>query len=138
MSVEENAALGRAFFEAQDRLRGGPDPDLCLASYQAHIGSHPPMTLTQHQEFAKAFYTGFPDLSHTIEETVAGRERVAVRFTLRGTHQGDFLGTPATRQSFVVGAMAIFRIAGGKIAEIAEVHGQFDQFGMMRQLGVIP
>jgi predicted ester cyclase len=134
MSVGVNKEIGRRFFEAQDRLRGGPDRDLCAPSYVAYIGSNPPMSLADHEGFAKAFYAGFPDLRHAVEETVADEETVAVRFTLRGTHRGDFMGIPPTQKLFEAGAIAILRIAGGKVAE---VRAQFDQLGMMQQLGLI-
>lgn len=127
--------LGRRFFEAQDRMRGGPDPDLCAPDYAATIGSNPTMTLADHQGFAKAFYGGFPDLQHAVEETIAKDGRVVVRFTLRGTHTGTFMGIPPTQKTFAAGAIAIFRVENGRISELL---GQFDQLGMMRQLGVIP
>lgn len=135
MSVDTNKELGRRFFEAQDRMRGGPDPSLCAPNYSAHIGSNPPMTLAHHEGFAKAFYAGFPDLQHTVDETIADDRKVVVRFTLRGTHQADFMGIPPTGKSFEAGAVAIFHIDKDKIVEL---RGQFDQMGMMRQLGVIP
>jgi predicted ester cyclase len=34
-----------------------------------------------------------------------------------------------------VGAIVIFHVVNGKVAEL---RGQFDQMGMMQQLGVIP
>jgi predicted ester cyclase len=37
------------------------------------------------------FYAAFTGLHHVIEETVADQEKVAVRFTLHGTHTGDFM-----------------------------------------------
>jgi predicted ester cyclase len=57
-----------------------------------------------------------------------------VRFRLGGTHEGEFMGIPSTRKAFEIGAIALFRAVDGKIVE---VRGQFDQLGMMRQLGVI-
>jgi hypothetical protein len=135
MSAETNREIGRKFFEAQDRLRGGPDPDLCAPNYVARLGSVPPMTFADHQGFAKVFYAGFPDLSHTIDAIVAADDAVVVRFRLLGTHRGDFMGIPPTQKAIEVGAIAIFSITGGRITE---AHGQFDQLGMMRQLGVIP
>ena len=93
------------------------------------------MTLADHQQFATAFYRAFPDLLHTVHETVAGDGKAVVRFTLHGTHKNDFMGIPATGKEVQVGAIAIFTIADGKITEL---HGQFDQLGMMRQLGVVP
>ena len=135
MSAETNGEIGRRFFEVQDRLRGGPDPDLCAPNYVARLGSNPPMTFADHQGFARAFYAGFPDLVHAIEDIVSTDSTAVVQFTLRGTHRGDFMGIPPTQKAIEVGAIAIFKITGGKITEI---RGQFDQLGMMRQLGVIP
>jgi hypothetical protein len=117
VSIETNHTLGRRFFEAQDRLRGGPDPALCAPGYIARLGSNPPMTLADHQGFASAFYAGFPD------------------FRLKGTHTGAFMGIPATGKPIDIGAIAIFRVDNGRVAG---ADGQFDQLGMMRQLGVVP
>jgi hypothetical protein len=135
MSTATNEAVGRGFFEAQDRLRGGPDPDLCTADYVARLASMPPMTFADHQGFATAFYGGFPDLEHAVEATFADGDKVAVRFRLRGTHRGEFFGIPATQKTIDVGAIAIVTVREGKVAEIV---GEFDQLGMMRQLGVVP
>ena len=135
MSIEANRALGRGFFEAQDRLRGGPDAELCTPDYKAHIGSLPPMTFADHQAFSAAFYAGFPDLQHSIEETFADESHAVVRFTLRGTHKQEFMGMPATNKTFAAGAIAIFHIVDGRIAGL---RGQFDQLGMLKQLGAIP
>ena len=135
MSIEANHALGRRFFEAQDRLRGGPDPELCGPNYRAQIGSLPPMTFADHQAFSAAFYAGFPDLQHAIEETVADDSHAVVRFALRGTQTREFMGIPATNKTFEAGAIAIFRVVDDRIVEL---RGQFDQLGMLKQLGAIP
>ena len=60
---------------------------------------------------------------------------MSVRFTLRGTHSGDFMGIPPTHKAIEVGGIAILRVVGGKVTER---RGQFDQMGLMRQLGVVP
>jgi predicted ester cyclase len=60
------------------------------------------MTLAGHQQFAQAFYAGFPDVRHVIEDTVADADTVAVRFTLHGTHRGDFMGIPPTGKTIAV------------------------------------
>jgi predicted ester cyclase len=57
------------------------------------------------------------------------------RITLRGTHQGEFMGIPPTGRQVTFTGIHISRVAGGKIAE---EWGQFDALGMMQQLGVIP
>ena len=107
---------------------------MCADGYMAHIGGNPPMTFADHEQFAKAFYTAFPDLNHTLEEAIADDDNVAFRFTLRGTHRADFMGIPPTNRPFEAWGVGIFRVVDGKVAE---VHGVFDQFAMMKQLGVV-
>jgi predicted ester cyclase len=60
---------------------------------------------------------------------------VAVRFTTRGVHKGDFMGLPATGKSITITGIEIFHIENGKIAEI---WGEANLFGLMQQLGIIP
>src|SRR5690349_23125645 len=40
--------------------------------------------------------SGFPDIQWTADEVIAESDRVAVRFTMQGTHRGPFLGVPAS------------------------------------------
>jgi steroid delta-isomerase-like uncharacterized protein len=77
----------------------------------------------------------FPDAAVTVEDQVSEGDKVVSRLAITGTHQGEFMGIPATGKSFSIGAIAIFRIEDGKIAER---WGETDNIGMMQQLGVIP
>ena len=135
MSNQEIKSLGQRFFKEQDRLRGGPADELCASNYTAHIGGNPPLNLAGHKQFARMFYGAFPDLNHSVDDTVAEGDKVVVRFTIRGTHTGSFMGIPATGKSITVGAVVVFHVVNGKVAEL---RAQFDQMGMMQQLGVIP
>lgn len=90
-------------------------------------------------EGVKAFSTGlraaFPDLSLTAEQIVAKGDRVAIPWTLSGTHQGEFLGVPATGNTISTPGIDIYRIEDGKIAEIWTVG---DELGLLIQLGAFP
>ncbi len=134
MSAEQTKTIARSFFEAQDRLRGGPAPEQCAPTYTARIAGNPPLDLAGHQQFAAMFYGAFPDLYHTIDDVVGESDRAAVRFTLRGTQTGDFMGLPATGEPVVISAIAILRIVDGKVTEL---HGEFDQLGLLQQLGAV-
>jgi predicted ester cyclase len=57
------------------------------------------------------------------------------RWTLRGTHLGEFMGIPATSKAVTVTGIQVERISGGKITEHWR---QSDDLGLMQQLGVIP
>jgi steroid delta-isomerase-like uncharacterized protein len=83
--------------------------------------------------------SGFPDIQWVLEETIveedplgAGDIRIAARFTMRGTHQGNFLGAPPTGKSIEVQAVNFYRVSNGKIVE---ERGQPDLLGLMQQIG---
>jgi predicted ester cyclase len=57
------------------------------------------------------------------------------RWTGRGTHSGELMGVPPTGKQVTVTGIDIYRVAGGKLVER---WGEFDQMGMMQQLGVVP
>ena len=78
---------------------------------------------------------GFPDIQWTIEDMVTENNKVAVRFTIRGTHKGVFFGVPATEKSIVVQAMNFYRLADN---QIIEEFGQPDMLGLLTQIGAVP
>jgi hypothetical protein len=132
--LAEHRALARSFFAEQDRLRGGPAPALCSASYRAHLGSAPEKSRDEHEGFARGFYAGFPDLHHEIEHVIAEDDAVVVRFVLHGTHSGSFFGIPPTGRRVAIPAHVILRVTQGKVSEL---FGVFDEAGMLRQLGIL-
>lgn len=132
---DANPQLAHDFFAAQDRLHGGPDPGLCTSDYQAWLGGAPPITRDGHEAFARAFYAGCPDIHHTIDDVFAAGDRLAVRFTLRGTHSGALFGIPPSGRHLTIVANVLMRVRDGRVAEL---HGIFDEAGMLRQIGVLP
>lgn len=82
----------------------------------------------------RQFLEAFPDLRATVEDAVTQEDTVAMRVTLRGTHEGDFMGIAPTNQSFEVQNMVFTRIEDGKIAERWL---QPDTLGMLTQLGIV-
>ena len=85
--------------------------------------------------FCTALRTAFPDWHSTPEELVAEGDRVAERWTGRGTHRGDFQGIPPTRRRVAVPGVVFYRIEGDKITEF---RGSFDMLSMLQQLGASP
>jgi steroid delta-isomerase-like uncharacterized protein len=132
---QADQTVAESFFLRQDELKGPLPTELLSSGYRAEIAGFPPMDAVGHAAFAQAFYAGFPDIRHTIDESQPTPGGAIVRFTLRGTHTGAFLGIPATQRTIEVTAMALMTLVDGKITN---VRGIFDQLGLMRQLGVIP
>ena len=58
-----------------------------------------------------------------------------MRWTAKATHTGEFFGAAPTGKTAIVTGSDIFRIEGGKLAELWQ---EWDQLGMMQQLGIVP
>jgi steroid delta-isomerase-like uncharacterized protein len=70
----------------------------------------------------------FPDMSFTIDDLFAADDRVAVRWTMTGTHEGELYGVPGTGTVVELEAIEINRFEDGKLAE---TWTQSDQLGLM-------
>jgi steroid delta-isomerase-like uncharacterized protein len=88
-----------------------------------------------YQEIIAMMRAGFPDVQWTLEELIVEGDRVAARFTMRGTHLGSFLGVPPSGKTIEVKAVNFYRFADG---QIVEEHGQPDLLGLLQQIGAVP
>jgi steroid delta-isomerase-like uncharacterized protein len=77
---------------------------------------------------------GFPDIQWTLEEIIAEDDKIAARFTMRGTHHGPFLGVEPTGKSITVRAVNFYRLADGKFVE---ERGQPDLLSLLQQIGAV-
>ena len=78
---------------------------------------------------------GLPDLHLTIEDLIAEGDKVVMRASVTGTHQGEYMGVQPTGRSIKYNEIFIWRFVGGRIAEM---WGVVDIFSQLKQLGVIP
>jgi len=78
---------------------------------------------------------GLPDLHLTIEDLIAEGDKVVMRASVTGTHQGEYMGLQPTGKSIKYNEIFIWRLAGGRITEM---WGVVDIFSQMKQLGAIP
>jgi predicted ester cyclase len=70
-----------------------------------------------------------------VDDLFGEDDRVVARFTVKATHQGHFLGVPATGKKVKWTGQPIYRLAGGKIVEEWFLE---DTFGLLQKLGAIP
>jgi predicted ester cyclase len=138
MTEAHNAATCRRWFD-EGCSQGNVDlaDELYSAEYVTHaLGPQFAPTLDGLKMFIRALRQGLPDLRCPMEEVVAEGERVAGRFSLRGTHTGALLGIPATGRQVNAGVMVIARF--DERGKWVEDWASWDQLGMLQQLGVIP
>ena len=90
-----------------------------------------PVGLADFRALNIAQLAAFPDWQTTIEDLIAEGDKVVVRITQRGTHQGTFFGLAATGKQVSVTGVAIFRLRYGQIVEEWLIT---DQLGARQQL----
>jgi steroid delta-isomerase-like uncharacterized protein len=88
------------------------------------------------KEFFRMYIGAFPDLHFDAEDILTAGDKVVGRVRITGTHQGEFMGMPATGKSIDVQAIDIIRFGDDGLAR--EHWGVFDAMAMMQQLGVVP
>jgi steroid delta-isomerase-like uncharacterized protein len=59
----------------------------------------------------------FPDITFTILETIAESDKAATAFIVKGTHEKEFRGIPATHKKFETVGVIIFHFRNNKIKE---------------------
>lgn len=76
----------------------------------------------------------FPDATFEIEDVVAAGEKVAVRWTMEGTHEGPLFGVDPTGRRVELDAIEIDRFESGTLVE---TWTQSDQLGLVEQVGAL-
>lgn len=88
------------------------------------------------REFIEEVRTGFSDFHMDVEFMVAEDDMITVGFTTSGTHDGEFMGIPATNvDPGETPGIMVHRIEDGKIVE---GWATWDALGMMQSLGLVP
>jgi steroid delta-isomerase-like uncharacterized protein len=136
VTTTENKAIAHRF--AQVWAAGGLHIVDELAAPDITVTYPMPPEPIRGAEAFKAFLAGviagLPDATVTVDESIAEDDKVACRWTMRGTHTGPFFGFPATNKVIQISGFTFYRIAGGKVIEET---GMGNSLSLMQQLGAI-
>ena len=137
LSSEQNKALIRRFY---DEVFNNKNLAALGDFLDPHIIEHSlppglPAGIEGSRHFIGMYLAAFPDLQLTSEDIIAEGDRVVSRFTMHGTHRGEFMGLPHTGKQVTVTGIQILHVVSGKIAENWL---NMDALGMLQQLGVAP
>jgi steroid delta-isomerase-like uncharacterized protein len=86
-------------------------------------------------EMVKAYRSALAGLNVTIEHQFTEGDYVATRCTIRGRHDGELMGAPATGREVAFTGLTISRCRDGKIEEEWEL---VDSVSLLRQIGALP
>lgn len=131
---EQNKALQRRYVEELNRGNAAFVEDYLHPDYVYHG----PMGDLDKEQFAQshaAVMAAFPDLQLTIESQVAEDDKVVMRWTGRGRHEGEFQGVAATGKEVTITGITISRLEGDREVEAWE---ELNMLGLMQQLGLTP
>ena len=86
------------------------------------------------QQRARFLFRSF-DPHWTIDDVVAGRDMVVLRWHFTGRHLGDYLAMPATGRTCVIRGIDMYRLRNGRMCEHWNV---VDNLGFAQQVGLVP
>jgi predicted ester cyclase len=119
MSAQENEALVRRYFE-EGWVKGNlaAVEDFMVPNYiehqipDVHLASRDSL-----KQLLATYYKAFPDMKSVLHDIFAQGDRVAFRWSVSGTHLGDWVGIPPTGNHITASGITIYRITGGKAVE---------------------
>lgn len=136
MSASDNQSLVRDMFERAINQRDDAVFDELIANgyvnYDMPMPEPGPAGL---RALMGGFFAAFPDMRIVIEQTMGDGDLVCTRGYFEGTHDGEFMGVPATGNKVNVKYIDIWRFSDGKATENWV---RLDMLGLMQQLGVVP
>jgi predicted ester cyclase len=124
---EAMAAFNRA--GGRDAFLDTYDPGVRLHGYPGGLDG-----LDGLREFHRALWKAFPDAALALEDLVVEGDRAALRYRLRGTHRGAYLGVAPTGLTIDVEGLTMLRLSDGRVVE--EWHSP-TELSILRQLGAV-
>ena len=117
MSTEDNKALVNRAYEGFNQRTLAVFNELCALDLVFHNASTTIKGLEASMQVLSMLLTAFPDARFTVEDMIAEGDKIVARYTLRGSHQGNFMGIPATGRDVSIPGIEILRFEDGMIAE---------------------
>ena len=134
MANEQNKAIAHRFIQElftegkADEAKNFVTPDVVYHGLEDVRG------LEDFKKWIIEEHKSFPDMQVTIVEDIAEGSNVAVRWTLKATHEGDFAGLPASHKKFEAHGVDIFHFENNKIKEAWTI---FDALAPSLGLGIV-
>jgi len=138
MSEENKELVRRWFEEVWNKGRADAIEEMFDENGIAHgLADDPSQPIRGPRDF-RPFHTvfreAFPNMTIVVEDMIAEADKVAARCSVRGKHEGDFMGREATQSPVEFTGIAIVRIDNGKIIE---AWNNFDFMTLHKQVGLL-
>jgi steroid delta-isomerase-like uncharacterized protein len=134
--ADYKAMAQRWFAEVMNEGKEEVIDELCAENFVDHDPL--PGTSPDRQgihDFVKQVRAAFPDIEMTADDILVDGDGLAVRSTVRGTHQGEFMGIPASGKKVEVSNYDFVRFEND---QVVEHWGTIDSAALMEQIGAVP
>jgi steroid delta-isomerase-like uncharacterized protein len=136
VSLEANKDVVRRSIDALNAGQLSGYMNLVAEGYAHHDATAPDATdRAALEQFLHGMTTAFPDAQVTIEDLIAEGDKVVKRYTVRGTHQGDFSGIPPTGNPVTFTGATVYRVQDG---QFTEGWWNYDVISILAQIGALP
>ena len=132
MSTEKNKAIMRRWLEEMSKGNLFVLDEVVAPDYTRHAAATETQGREGYRQLLKTFDAGFSDIQIDISEMITEGDKVAVHYTTRLRHVGEFMGIAPTGRQVKVTSTAIVRFADDKAVES---WANLDMFSLMQQLG---
>ncbi len=117
MSEENKGIVRRYYEEVLNQRRLEVFDELADPQFRSYLAKGGSVDLSVYKQAIAGSLAAMPDLHVTVEDQIAEGDKVATRWTARGTSQVEFAGIRPQGQPLTVTAIHIHRIQGGKFIE---------------------
>lgn len=138
MSAKQNIANAKRAIQAINDRDWSFIPKLLMPDFIRHDLSEALDEVKGCENFAdflQLVLKALPDYRIQIDDIFVVENRLAMRFTASGTHQGELLGCAPTGKKVKVNQINLYRFDGDKLAETWQL---MDVAGFLRQVGALP
>ena len=118
MSYTQYNTIARRFVEEifnarkTEMVKNFVTPDIIYHGMGEEVKS-----LEEFKQWVAEDLSAFPDMKVTILDEFGEQNKIAIRWTLKATHEKDFADFPATHKKFETKGVDIFYFEGDKIKE---------------------
>ena len=134
-SSNKDVVLRLWYQELWDNWNIAVADDLLTEDYRLHAPGVPvPLDRETTKQVVAMYGTSFPDLKHMLDEVIAEVDTVAIRWTVRGTHRGEFQGIPATGKSIKLSGITVHHLMDARVRETWLV---YDNMELLQQIDAV-
>lgn len=135
--VETCKAVAKRYYdELLNQKKATHLEDILTPDFVLHLPTlkDPVRGIAAMKHYLADLHKAFPDIHYTVDREIVDDKEVAVRYSMTGTHKGEFMGIAATGKAVKDAGNDIFHFDDGKISAI---WGSNDAMGVLHQLGAI-